>query len=149
MLPVAGPRYPINMDQLRSNQSSVLFVTPRTEDASQLSQMLSPLPLVLDHVPDLKQARAKYRHDRYRVILTEVSLPDGDWRDVLALSQENWPAADVIVTDPHADARFWAEALNLGVYDLLVQPFEAPEVCRILSNACMRPPGLVAGSSAL
>ena len=37
------------------------------------------------------------------------------------------------------DARFWAEALNLGAYDLLAQPFYAPEVRRILYNACSRP----------
>ena len=41
-------------------------------------------------------------------------------------------------TDPLADARFWAEALNRGAYDLLVQPFHEPEVRRILSNACSR-----------
>ena len=45
---------------------------------------------------------------------------------------------EVIVTDPQADARFWAEALNLGAYDLLAQPFYAPEVRRILYNACAR-----------
>jgi 5,10-methylenetetrahydrofolate reductase len=46
---------------------------------------------------------------------------------------------EVIVTDPQADARFWAEALNLGAYDLLTQPFYEPEVRRILYNACSRP----------
>ena len=44
----------------------------------------------------------------------------------------------MIVTDPQADARFWAEALNLGAYDLLAQPFYEPEVRRILYNACTR-----------
>ena len=45
----------------------------------------------------------------------------------------------VVVTHPHADARFWSEALNLGAYDLLTQPFYEPEVRRILYNACSRP----------
>jgi hypothetical protein len=44
----------------------------------------------------------------------------------------------VIVTDPQADARFWAEALNVGAYDLLAQPFYEPEVRRILFNVCTR-----------
>jgi DNA-binding NtrC family response regulator len=117
---------------------AVLFVTPHLEDAGRLSQMLSPLPLLLDHVPGLQQARAKLGQCRYLVILTAAGLPDGTWLDVLSLARDRAPGAEVIVTDPHADARFWAEVLNLGAYDLLVQPFCESEVCRILSNACSR-----------
>ena len=53
----------------------------------------------------------------------------------------------MIVTDPQADACFWAEALNLGAYDLLAQPFYEPEVRRILYNACSRPPARAHGHS--
>ena len=73
------------------------------------------------------------------MILTEAALPDGNWLDVLHLTRETPHEIQVIVTDPHADARFWAEALNLGAYDLLAQPFYEPEVRRILYNACSRP----------
>ena len=100
--------------------------------------MLSPLPLVFDHVPDLRQARAKLRRRPYGVILTEAGLPDGSWLDILSLARNMAPGPEVIVTDPHADARFWAEALNLGAYDLLAQPFYESEVRRILYNACSR-----------
>ena len=58
---------------------------------------------------------------------------------MLDLARESAPESQVIVTDPHADARFWSEALNLGAYDLLAQPFCEAEVRRILSNACSRP----------
>ena len=115
---------------------AVLFVSPHSDDANRLSQMLGPLPLVFDHVADLQQARAKLGQRRYPVILTEAGLPDGSWLDVLSLARDAAPVAEVIVTDLHADARFWAEALNLGAYDLLAQPFRELEVRRILSNAC-------------
>lgn len=118
--------------------STLLFVSPYREDAQRLSQMLSPLPLVFDHVPDLQHARAKLRQSRYGVILTEAGLPDGSWLDILSLARGMAPGVEVIVTDPYADARFWAEALNLGAYDLLAQPFYESEVRRILYNACSR-----------
>ena len=127
-------------------RSTVLFVSPYGDDAQRLSQMLSPLPLVFDHVPDLQHARAKLRQSRYAVILTEAGLPDGSWLDVLSLARGMAPGAEVIVTDPHADARFWAEALNLGAYDLLAQPFYESEVRRILYNACSRMPEHAAAS---
>jgi len=120
-------------------RSRILFVTGHLEDARRLSHMLSALPLVLDHAESLQQARAQLRRKEYDVVLTEAALPDGNWLDALHLARENPGDVEVIVTDPQADARFWAEALNLGAYDLLTQPFYEPEVRRILYNACSRP----------
>jgi two-component system response regulator PilR (NtrC family) len=95
--------------------------------------------MVLDHVETLHQARAKLQQEDYEVVLTEAALPDGNWLDALHLARETSREPEVIVTDPLADTRFWAEALNLGAYDLLAQPFYEPEVLRILHNACSRP----------
>jgi DNA-binding NtrC family response regulator len=119
----------------------VLFVTPHWQDADLLSRMLSPLPLHLEHVADFAHLRAKMQDPPYRVILTESTLPDGTWLSVLALARRLTPSPEVIVTQALADVRFWSEALNLGAYDLIPQPFAASEVCRILSNACTRPLG--------
>jgi DNA-binding NtrC family response regulator len=119
-------------------KSGVLFVTRRYEDARLLSRMLRALPLRLDHVESIRLAHAKLQREDYDVILTEAALPDGTWVDALRLARNSAQELEVIVTDPQADARFWAEALNLGAYDVLPQPFYEPEVCRILSNACSR-----------
>ncbi|HTS67080.1 MAG TPA: response regulator [Candidatus Acidoferrales bacterium] len=119
-------------------RSKILFISGQEADARRLSRMLQALPLVLEHADGVQHARVKLRQESYSVILTEAALPDGYWLDVLRLARECAQEPQVIVTDPHADARFWAEALNLGAYDLLAQPFYEPEVCRILYNACSR-----------
>jgi len=119
-------------------RSGVLFVSGRHDDARRLVRMLDDLPLRLDHVEGMEPARARLRQDDYDVILTEAALADGSWLDILRLARQCAGGLEVIVTDRHADARFWAEALNLGAYDVLPQPFYAPEVRRILSNACTR-----------
>ncbi len=121
-------------------RSRILFISGRQEDARHLSRMLRLLPLKLEHVQSLEHARSRLQRMEYDVILTEADLPDGKWLDVLHLAREFAPETEVIVTDPQADARFWSEALNLGAYDLLAQPFYEPEVRRILYNACSRPP---------
>jgi len=120
--------------------SRILFISGRPDDARRLAEMLHALPLHVEHVASVKQAATRLQKEAYDVILTEASLPDGGWMDVLHLVRECSREPEVIVTDPQADARFWAEALNLGAYDLLAQPFYEPEVRRILYNACTRPP---------
>jgi two-component system, NtrC family, response regulator PilR len=120
-------------------RSRILFVSGHHEDARRLAEMLNALPLVLDHAETLEQARAKLQQEEYDVVLTEAALPDGNWLDAMHLVRECPRELEVIVTDPQADAGFWAKALNLGAYDLLAQPFYEPEVRRILYNACSRP----------
>ena len=119
-------------------KSRILFVSGRHDDARQISHMLAQMPVAIDHADSLQHARAQLRKDEYDVILTEAALPDGNWLDALHLARECPQELEVIVTDPHADARLWSQVLNLGAYDLITQPFYAPEVCRILQNACAR-----------
>jgi len=118
----------------------ILFVSGHQEDARRLTEMLHSLPVVLDYVSTIWQTRARLGQSDYNVILTEASLPDGNWLDVLRAAR-NQNQTEVIVTDAHADARLWSEALNLGAYDLVSQPFYEPEVRRILYNACSRRSG--------
>ncbi len=119
-------------------RSRILFISGRPEDALRLTQMVQALPIWMDHVESIRQARTELEERRYDVVLTDATLPDGNWLDVLHLTRESPDSVDVIVTDPQADAKFWAQVLNLGAYDLLAQPFYEPEVRRILSNACLR-----------
>src|SRR3954453_8584344 len=127
----------------------ILFVSGREDGAREISQMLQPLPMAIDHAGSLQQARAQLRKDEYNVILTEAALPDGSWLDALHLARECPQDLQVIVTDAHADARLWAEALNVGAYDLIAQPFYEPEVRRILYNACSRRSGVGAPTAAV
>jgi DNA-binding NtrC family response regulator len=114
----------------------VLFVSPHPEDARRLSQILRLLPVELHHVKDLRHARSRLGNDDYPVILTDANLPDGSWPDVLDLAREKSPGTRVIVTGRFADSQLWIDALTYGAFDLLVQPFEEPEVRRIMNSAC-------------
>jgi len=118
--------------------SGILFVSPHADDATVVSRMLGPLSVSIEHVANVKQARSRMQSGTYGVILTAANLSDGTWLDVLNVARRVAPHAEVIVTDREADARFWAEALNLGAYDLIAQPFASGEVQRILGNACSR-----------
>ena len=119
-------------------RSRILFISGHNDDVQHVAEMLRELPVAIDHAISVGQARTKLRQKDFSAVLTEASLPDGNWLDVLHLTRDTASEPEVIVTDKQADARFWAEALNLGAYDLLPQPFYEPEVRRILHNVCTR-----------
>ena len=126
----------------------ILFVSPFLQDAHALKAALSELSIPVEHVTCLREAGTRLRSRPFRVILTEADLRDGGWKDVLRIAQQASCPAHVIVTHPFADARFWAEAINLGAFDVMAQPFDRSEIHRILQSALEHTDTLVMGATA-
>lgn len=129
-------------------KNGVLFISPSADDARALSEMLSRVGIPSAHARDLNQARNMLEARTFGAVLTEAKLPDGGWQDVMRLVGRVRRRMAVVVTDMLADARFWADVLESGAYDLLPKPFCAGEVQRILANAVDQPPLLSRGMPA-
>ena len=80
-------------------------------------------------------ALAVLRDKGIPIVMAERDLAPGSWRDFLASISLLPDPPLLIVTSRLADERLWAEALNLGAYDVLAKPFEPSEVIRVLSLA--------------
>ena len=115
--------------------SGLLFVSPYPQDARSLAQMLHDASLNVVHVRNLKDAASKLETGDFQVVVTEANFEDGTWLDLLQLTRSL--GTELVVTDPWADGRFWAEAINLGAYDLLAQPFDETEVRRLIGMALL------------
>jgi DNA-binding response OmpR family regulator len=88
--------------------------------------------------PTLASALTALRKARVPVVVCESDLQPGTWKEVLE-ELHNLPDPPLlIVTSRFADERLWAEALNLGAYDVLAQPFDGVEVTRIVNLAWLR-----------
>jgi DNA-binding NtrC family response regulator len=74
-------------------------------------------------------------HPPVSVVITDVSLSDGNWCDIFRFLVDNGIHASVVVSASLADERLWSEVLWRGAYDVLVEPFEADEVRRIVEGA--------------
>ena len=69
------------------------------------------------------------------VIIGGTSYRDGNWCDLLRWLVEHGHRASLVVTAGQADERLWSEVLWRGAYDLLVEPYESSEVCRVVEAA--------------
>ncbi len=102
---------------------------------AQLRRFLAGItPRILD-AADYRRAAGFLRNTDFHMILCESQLPDGTWRDVLDTAACLCDPPALIVTSRLADNRLWAEVLNLGGYDVLAQPFDRGEVCRVAALA--------------
>ena len=69
------------------------------------------------------------------VVISDRNLPDGCWKHVLGAAESSEHPPHLVVASQLADARLWAEVLNLGGYDVLAKPFDATEVNRAVESA--------------
>ena len=113
----------------RSETITILSVSPFREDHDFLQGIFGHSSWSVLPAPDLTIAQ-RLLHRGVSVVLCESDLRPGTWIDVLGQVQRLPVAPSVIVTSRLADDRLWAEALNLGAYDVLANPFERTELLR-------------------
>ena len=113
----------------------VLTVGLSDEDQASICRSLTGQKLEILNTLDCRDARARLEDGSRPVVITEVNLPDGTWRDIVALSRQLSSPPAVIVASRLADERTWAEVLNLGGFDLIPTPLDCQETARIVLAA--------------
>ena len=115
--------------------AKILLVLP-PQRRSRLLKVLEGKELQIFLASDFHEARQKISGPTsYDLLLADAELPDGSWRDLLQLILESKIPSEMIVCSRCGDEELWAEVLQCGAYDLLVEPFERQEVHRIIENA--------------
>lgn len=84
---------------------------------------------------NLSSATTQLAAGKIPIVLCERDSDSGNWKETLESLRNFSTPPLLIVTSRTADEYLWAEALNLGAYDVLAKPYHAPEVVRVLSMA--------------
>ena len=83
----------------------------------------------------LESALTALQENQIPIVICERDLRPGSWKDMLERTKLLPTPPLLIVTSQLADEYLWAEALNLGAYDVAAKPFDSQEVRRIISFA--------------
>jgi DNA-binding NtrC family response regulator len=75
---------------------------------------------------------------RVPIVVCDANLFPATWQELLAQIGLFPEPPHLIVASRLADDYLWAEALNLGAYDVLGKPFDLTELTRSLSLAWLR-----------
>jgi DNA-binding NtrC family response regulator len=111
--------------------AAVLAVSPLSADLLRLHEILSPRNWTLRQASACRDALALLRVENCPVLLCERDQPDGNWKDLLSATTGLPAPPKLIVFSRLANESLWAEALNLGGFDVLITPFEEEDVLRV------------------
>jgi DNA-binding NtrC family response regulator len=85
------------------------------------------------------QARAALQHpDLPGLILTDTSLTDGAWTDILSVARQAARPVPVIVVSRRVDVPLYLETIDHGAADLIVPPLSADELAYLVRSAILR-----------
>jgi DNA-binding NtrC family response regulator len=104
----------------------------------ELARVLSHSRWELVRARDCRQATDILPGIGPAVVVSEFTLEDGTWLDILRESERAPCRPPVIVAANHADDYLWLEVLNGGAYNVIAMPFAELEVFRVISMAWLR-----------
>lgn len=119
----------------KSQSLTLLSVSPLREDHLSLEAIVGHSRWRLLKADGLSAASRLLQEDDISVVVCERDLIPGNFVDLLKRIQPMPYPPSMIVTSRLADERLWAEALNLGVWDVLSKPFDRSEVVRSVKMA--------------
>jgi len=85
-----------------------------------------------------------YAEPAVGIVLTDLTLPDGSWCDVMTKVLDVRPNAAVVVCSRLADERLWAEVLDAGGFDVLAEPYGENDLELLITRAVMARPSRLA-----
>lgn len=112
-----------------------VFLGCSLADYQLASRLLDSANVRLHRAGSLQQADLLLSDGDALVLLTEAEFPGGSWRDALAMRARRHRNVALVVTATSADERLWLDVIEQGAYDLILKPFAAEEMLRILANA--------------
>ena len=120
--------------QSATGKLNFLSVTPFDEDHRRLEDIVGHSTWSLFKARDLGSTLALLEKHEIAVVLCERELLPGTWIDLLEHFNPLPKAPSLVVTSRLADDHLWAEALNLGAWDVLATPFNRTEVIRSVTS---------------
>jgi DNA-binding response OmpR family regulator len=116
----------------------VLLISPAADDHEIFGDLFRRRGWILGHASSIDSASTMLREEPAAVVITEPDLPGGNWKDVLETMRALPAPPLLIVISRVEDDHLWAEALNLGAYDVLAKPLNDTEIARVISLALNR-----------
>ena len=118
----------------RNGLVTLLSLSPLEDDHASLQGIVGHTSWMMYRADSLPAARSILRQHDISVVLCERDLMPGTWLELLGHINDLPHPPSLIVTSRLADERLWAEALNMGAWDVLAKPFDRNEVLRSVKS---------------
>jgi DNA-binding NtrC family response regulator len=117
---------------------TVIFVSRRAPDATVMGE-IEAHGLEMRWASSIAGAVALLNSPRERtIVVTEVALPDGNWRDLVECIRCSEIPITIVLVTPAITAELWWDALECGIDDILPASVNASRLFKLLERQFAR-----------
>ena len=115
---------------------TALLVFHQTKPFNDMEAALQKLAVRTRRAQTLAEARRVFSKVNPPLLaFTESELPDGNWADVVSLSEKAPLRISVIVVGQEIDTRLYASAIEVGAFDFIAPPFDTLDLAHVVRCA--------------
>ncbi len=123
----------------RADRLWALLVYNEDEPVRAVEQIILGQAISTRRVRKCSEAAAMLRNARApALVVTDTSLPDGDWADVLKATRTCASSPPLIVVSRLVDIRLYLDVMESGAYDFVVPPLLAADVAYVVDGALLK-----------
>jgi DNA-binding NtrC family response regulator len=120
--------------QTLKRAGTVIFVSTTSPEAT-VAQDIEARGLVVQWARSIRAAVDLLNSAREKtVIVTELALADGNWRDLVERMRGIDFSVPILLTTPSSTAELWWGALECGIEDILPGYLIASRLCQLLQT---------------
>ena len=113
----------------------VLAMVP-VERQGQIRRQLAPLGVVIDFISKAAElSHLALSHTSYHVALLPAALPDNGWWSLWGEMALLNPRPEILVYAQTASFQLWSGVLEIGGYDVIVEPLNDDELQQAVTRA--------------
>lgn len=113
----------------------VLIIDDEQVVVNATSKILGLADLDCSGVLSGKAALDRLAHETFRVIVTDLMLPDISGLELIRMIAERWPATPLIAISGYATSEKATEAIRRGAFDFVAKPFDIDELLGVVERA--------------
>jgi len=119
-----------------SAEVSALLIHHKAKPFGEIKAALGKIAILTKRAQTVAEAKhALSELNPPLLAITESELPDGNWSDVVSLSETAASRVNVIVVGHKIDAKLYASAIEVGAFDYIAPPFEAKDLTHVVRCA--------------
>ena len=82
------------------------------------------------------------------IVFTDTTLPDGSWKELLAMGRQMQVPSKIVVVGATADTRLYIDVMENGAFDFMLPPFASDDLAHVIRCATDKRPRAIVGARA-
>lgn len=125
----------VNLTLRAPDKARILIVCEKDSDTNRLKAVFRQAGLASESADNMTAGCESARSDRFGVIFSTPFAGDGSWRRLVELASRRSLRFEIVLLARTFDRNQWAEAMQIGAFDILDVLFDLPRAAEVAQRA--------------